>query len=68
MNDTFIEVTSIRHDKKLMLNTRHIIAVMPSRIGCEIEVIENEGRPLAVTEDYNKIKKKLEEMKCFLSV
>ena len=54
--DRFIEVTSLRHGEKMIINTKHIIAVMPAHIGCEIIISDDSGRPLPVTEEYQELK------------
>lgn len=53
--DRFIEVTSLMHGTKIIVNVRHITAVMPAHIGCEI-IIDDSDRPLPVTEEYQELK------------
>lgn len=57
----FIEVTTVRDGKKRLINSGHITMILESKIaGCEIIIDKDEGRPLAVVEDYAEIKRLLQ--------
>ncbi len=57
--DRFIEVTSLRHGVKIILNTSKITIIMPSHIGCEVFMRGSEDKPFPVTEEYYELKQKL---------
>jgi len=50
----FIELTGLRRNEKLIINTDKILCVNPSRIaGCEIIMQGLEEIPLAIIESYD---------------
>lgn len=55
MSDMFVELTSVRHDKKIIVNVSRITLVIPSVVGAEI-MIDDEDRPLLVKESYERLK------------
>ena len=54
--DRFIEVTSVRHDRRIIINTAQIVTIRPSHIGSAIILRGSEDRPLPVTEEYQELK------------
>lgn len=54
--DRFIELTSTRHNCKIIVNVHHIAMVLPAHIGSDVFMQGIEDRPLAVTEEYQKLK------------
>ena len=56
MMDKFIELTSVRHDQKIIININKILIVMPERIGSSIILQGREDVPLPVTEEYERLK------------
>jgi len=56
MMDKFIELTSVRHDQKIIININKILIVMSERIGSSIILQGREDVPLPVTEEYERLK------------
>lgn len=54
--DRFIELTSTRHDCKIIVNAHHIAMILPAHIGSDVFMQGIEDRPLAVTEEYQELK------------
>lgn len=54
--DRFIELTSVRHDQKMIFNVNKILMVAPGRIGSSIILQGREDVPLPVTEEYERLK------------
>ena len=59
--DRFIELTSVRHDQKIIINSSQIVMILPSHIGCDILLRGSEDRPVPVTEEYQELKDLLVE-------
>ena len=54
--DRFIELTSVRHDQKIVVNVNKILMIMPERIGSSIILQGCEEQPVPVTEEYQKLR------------
>lgn len=54
--DRFIELTSVRHDQKMIFNVNKILMVAPERIGSSIILQGCEDQPVPVTEEYQELK------------
>lgn len=57
--DRFIELTSTRHNCKIIVNVNQIAMILPAYVGCDVFLRGAEDRPLPVTEEYNDIKQML---------
>ena len=54
--DRFIELTSTRHNGKVIVNVNQITMILPAHIGCDILLRGSEDRPVPVTEEYQELK------------
>lgn len=54
--DRFIELTSTRHNGKVIVNVNQIAMILPAYVGCDVFLRGAEDRPLPVTEEYQELK------------
>ena len=54
--DRFIELTSTRHNGKVIVNVNQITMILPAHIGSDVFMRGTEDRPLPVTEEYQELK------------
>ena len=57
--DRFIELTSTRHNCKIIVNVNQITMILPAHIGSDVFMQGTEDRPFPVTEEYSDIKQML---------